>query len=76
MFQLSVRARNVLRENGIDSIAKLRRYRFEDLLKFRNCGLKTIQEIAILNPEITTQRPKITCPHCGKALVIGIRRCK
>ncbi|MDM8555807.1 DNA-directed RNA polymerase subunit alpha C-terminal domain-containing protein [Desulfococcaceae bacterium HSG7] len=43
--QLSVRARNIVDKNAIDSIEKFMALDSGELLKFKNCGRKTVSEI-------------------------------
>ncbi len=44
-LELSVRAYNCLKRENIDTVDKLLNYREEDLLKIRNFGQKSIQEV-------------------------------
>jgi DNA-directed RNA polymerase subunit alpha len=44
-LELSVRAYNCLKREGIDSVEKLLEYREDDLLDIRNFGQKSIQEV-------------------------------
>lgn len=45
---LSVRTKNVLRNGGIESLEQLRQYTVKEMLKFRQCGTKTIEELSAL----------------------------
>jgi hypothetical protein len=45
VLELSVRAFNVLQQNGLDLIIDLVSITESELLKFKNCGLKTLTEI-------------------------------
>jgi DNA-directed RNA polymerase alpha subunit len=45
---LSVRTKNVLRNGGIESVEGLSRYTIKDMLKFRQCGTKTVEELSAL----------------------------
>lgn len=44
-FNLSVRTRNILKKNGIDTILDICRLRKTDWLKFRDAGKKTLTEL-------------------------------
>jgi len=45
---LSVRTKNVLRNGDIESLEQLRQYTVKEMLKFRQCGTKTIEELSAL----------------------------
>lgn len=45
---LSVRTKNVLRNGDIESLEQLCRYTVKEMLKFRQCGTKTIEELSAL----------------------------
>ena len=44
-IEMSSRLRNILRRNGFESLEGLREYPKEHFIKFRNMGLKTLQEL-------------------------------
>ena len=44
-LELSVRAYNCLKREGIDSVEKLLEYKEDELLDIRNFGQKSIQEV-------------------------------
>lgn len=45
---LSVRTKNVLRNGDIESLEQLSQYTIKEMLKFRQCGTKTIEELITL----------------------------
>ncbi|MCI6153894.1 MAG: DNA-directed RNA polymerase subunit alpha [Bacteroidales bacterium] len=51
-FNLSVRARNCLRSNNVFSLADLVKHNRQELLKFRNFGKKTFEELEAFLAEI------------------------
>jgi len=50
-LNLSVRAYNCLKQEGINTIEDLQRYSIASLLNTRNIGLKTLREINIAEQE-------------------------